>query len=109
MTLVETILQAWDKTMETKDSEHLGAYLADDFEFMDSNDEKDSRSETLDWSAKGECRIGDFKTIYEDDKVMCATHSATDESAGPSTAMIFAKHENGKATFWKILRAFDQS
>ncbi len=109
MTLVATILQAWDKTMETKDRKHLGAYLADDFEFMDPNGEKESRSETLEWSAKGHLRISDFKTIYEDDNVMCATHRVTDENAGPSTVMVFAKHENGKATFWKILRAFDQS
>ncbi len=109
MALVETILQAWDKTMETKNPDHLGAYLAQDFEFMDSNDERDSRSETLDWSTKGDLRIGDFKMIYEDDKVMCATHSVTDQNAGPSTVMVFAKHENGKATFWTILRAFDQN
>lgn len=106
MSIVEQILTAWDKTMETKDPTHLGTHLDDEFEFWSSDESVNSKAETREWSAAGGLRIGNFRTIYEDDKVSCATHNVTEDGAGPSTVMCFVKHKNGKATFWKILRAF---
>ena len=107
MSLAEQILTAWDKTMETGDANYLSKFLADDFVFTNTVNEKNNRAEVLDWSANGGLRIGNFKTIYEDENVFCAKHSVTQENAGPSNVMVFAKHENGKATFWKIHRAFE--
>jgi len=106
MSLVENILTAWDKTMETNDPAHLGAYLDETFEFLSSDDSVNSKAETLEWSAAGGLRIGNFKTVYEDNNVSCASHNVTEDGAGPSTVLCFVKHQNGKATFWKILRAF---
>ena len=106
MSIVEQILTAWDKTMETKDPTHLDTHLDDEFEFWSSDESVNSKAETLEWSAAGGLRIGNFRTIYEGDKVSCATHNVTEDGAGPSTVMCFVKHKNGKVTFWKILRAF---
>ena len=61
----------------------------------------------MDWSANGGLRSSNFKTIYEDENVFCAKHSVTQENTGPSSVMVFAKHENGKVTFWEIHRAFE--
>ena len=107
MSLAEKIMTAWDKTMETGDAEHLSQFLSDDFVFINNVDEENNRAEVLDWSVNGGLRIGNFTTIYEDKKVFCAKHNVTHENTGPSSVMVFAKHENGKATFWKIHRAFE--
>ena len=107
MSLAEQILTAWDKTMETGDANYLSEFLADDFVFTNTVNEKNNRAEVLDWSANGGLRIGDFTTIYEDDKVFCATHSVTQKNTGPSKVMLFAKHEDGKVTSWQINRAFE--
>jgi hypothetical protein len=69
MSLAEKIMTAWDKTMETGDAEHLSQFLSDDFVFINNADEENNRAEVLDWSANGELRIGNFKTIYEDENV----------------------------------------
>ena len=107
MSLAEKILAAWDKTMETGDAEHLSEFLSDDFVFINNVDEENNRAEVMDWSANGGLRIGTFKTIYEDENVFCAKHSVTQENTGPSNVMVFAKHEYGKVTFWKVHRAFE--
>ena len=107
MSLAEKILAAWDKTMETGDAEHLSEFLSDDFVFINNVDEENNRAEVMDWSANGGLRIGTFNTIYEDENVFCAKHSVTQGNTGPSNVMVFAKHENGKVTFWKIHRAFE--
>ena len=107
MSLAEKIMTAWNKTMETGDAEHLSQFLSDDFVFINNVDEENNRAEVLDWSVNGGLRIGNFTTIYEDEKVFCAKHSVTQENTGPSSVMVFAKHENGKTTFWKIHRAFE--
>ena len=107
MSLAEKILAAWDKTMETGDTEHLSEFLSDDFVFINNVDEENNRAEVLDWSANGGLRISNFQTIYEDENVFCAKHSVTQENTGPSNVMVFAKHESGKVTFWKIHRAFE--
>ena len=69
MGLAEKILAAWDKTMETGDAEHLSKFLSDDFVFINNIDEENNRAEVLDWSANGGLRIGNFKTIYEDENI----------------------------------------
>ena len=107
MSLAEKIMTAWNKTMETGDAEHLSQFLSDDFVFINNVDEENNRAEVLDWSVNGGLRIGNFTTIYEDKKVFCAKHRVTQGNTGPSSVMVFAKHENGKATFWKIHRAFE--
>ena len=94
MSLAEKIMTAWNKTMETGDAEHLSQFLSDDFVFINNVDEENNRAEVLDWSVNGGLRIGNFTTIYEDEKVFCAKHSVTQENTGPSSVMVFAKHEN---------------
>ena len=74
---------------------------------INNADEENNRAEVLDWSANGGLRISNFQTIYEDENVFCAKHSVTQENTGPSNVMVFAKHENGKVTFWKVHRAFE--
>ena len=69
MSLAEIIMTAWDKTMETGDAKHLIPFLSDDFVFINNVDEENNRAEVLDWSANGGLRIGNFKTIYEDENV----------------------------------------
>ena len=64
-------------------------------------------AKVLDWSANGGLRISNFQTIYEDENVFCAKHSVTQQNTGPSNVMVFAKHEYGKVTFWKVHRAFE--
>ena len=69
MSLAEKILTAWDKTMETGDAEHLSEFLSDDLVLINNADEENNRAEVLDWSASGGLRIGNFKTIYEDENI----------------------------------------
>jgi hypothetical protein len=61
--------------------------LLDDFVFINNVDEKNNRAEVLDWSANGGLRIGNLKTIYEDENVFCAKHSVTQENTGPSSVI----------------------
>ncbi len=58
-----TVLEAWDKTLETKDFTHLEKYLSDDFMFEDTNGELDNLENTKSWCIAGRLRINNFKTI----------------------------------------------
>ena len=93
--------------METGDAEHLSKFLSDDFVLIKNVDEEDNRVEVLDWSAKKGLRISNFKIIYEDENVFCAKHCVAQENTGSSDVMVFAKHEYGKVTFWKVHRTFE--
>ena len=105
MSIGEQILTAWDKTFETGNPDHLASFLTGDFELHDSDDSVDSKEETLTWSCNGRFRIANFKTIYEDEKVSCLTHTVTKNGADHGKVMCFVIYEAGKAKLWKILRA----
>ena len=63
MIQANTVLEAWDKTLETKDFTHLEKYLSDDFKFEDTNGELDNLENTKSWCIAGRLRINNFKTI----------------------------------------------
>ena len=46
MIQAKTVLEAWDKTLETMDSSHFSKYLLDDFHFEDTTGELDNLENT---------------------------------------------------------------
>ena len=46
MIQANTVLEAWDKTLETKDFTYLEKYLSDDFKFEDTTGELDNLKNT---------------------------------------------------------------
>ncbi len=48
-----TVLEAWDKTLETEDFTHLDKYLSYDFKFEDTNGELDNLENTKSWCIAG--------------------------------------------------------
>ena len=49
MIKANTVLEAWDKTLETMDFSHLAQYLSDDFQFEDTTGEVDDLENTKSW------------------------------------------------------------
>ena len=55
-----TLLEALDKNLETKDYTHLEKYLSDDFKFEDTSGELDNYENTKSWCIAGGLRINNF-------------------------------------------------
>ena len=53
MIQANTVLKAWDKTLETKDFTHLEKYLSRDFQFEDTTGELDNLENTKSWCVAG--------------------------------------------------------
>ena len=83
MTKANTVLEAWDNTLETMDFDHLAEYLS------------------------GELRISNFKTIRENENYIVATHDVVQEGKPKSNVLVYAEQTNGKFTYWKVQRAFE--
>ena len=107
MIQANTVLEAWDKTLETKDFSHLAQYLSDDFQFEDTSDEIGDLENTKSWCISGELRINNFKTIRENKNYIVATHGVSQEGKPNSNVLVYAEQNNGKFTYWKIQRAFE--
>ena len=107
MIQANTVLKAWDKTLETKDFTHLGKYLSSDFQFEDTTGELDNLENTKSWCVAGELRINNFKTIRENQDYIVATHDVIQEGKPKSSVLVYAEQTNGKFTYWKIQRAFE--
>ena len=60
MIKAETVLTAWDKTLETRDFSHLSVFLSDDFQFEDTTGEVEDLATTKSWCILGEIRIKNF-------------------------------------------------
>ena len=107
MIQANTVLKAWDKTLETRDFTHLSKYLSDDFQFEESTGEVDNLENTKIWCISGELRIHNFKTIRENENYIVATHDVSQVGKPESTVLVYAEQNNGKFTYWKIQRAFE--
>ena len=70
MIQAKTVLEAWDKTLETMDFKHLAQYLSDDFQFEDTTGELDNLENTKNWCVAGGLRINNFKTIRENENIL---------------------------------------
>ena len=107
MIQANTVLEAWDKTLETKDFTHLEKYLSDDFQFEDTNVELDNLENTKSCCIAGRLRINNFKTIRENENYIVATHDVIQEGKPKSNVLVYAEQTNGKFSNWKIQRAFE--
>ena len=107
MIQANTVLKAWDKTLETKDFTHLEKQLSRDFQFEDTTGELDNLENTKSWCVAGELRINNFKTIRENQDYIVATHDVIQEGKPKSNVLVYADQNNGKFTYWKIQRAFE--
>ena len=107
MIQAKTVLEAWDKTLETMDFKHLAQYLSDDFQFEDTTGELDNLENTKSWCVAGGLRINNFKTIRENENYVVATHDVIQEGTPKSNVLVYAEQNNGKFTYWKIQHAFE--
>ncbi len=107
MIRANTVLEAWDKTLETKDFTHLEKYLSGDFQFEDTTGEQDNLENTKCWCVAGELRINNFKTIRENENYIVVTHDVIQEGRPKSNVLVYAEQNEGKFTYWKIQRAFE--
>ena len=107
MIQANTVLKAWDETLETKDFTHLEKYLSRDFQFEDTTGELDNLENTKSWCVAGELRINNFKTIRENQDYIVATHDVIQEGKPKSNVLVYAEQNNGKFTYWLIQRAFE--
>ena len=107
MIQANTILEAWDKTFETKDFTHLEKYLSADFQVEDTTGELDNLENTKSWCVAGGLRINNFKTIRENENYIVATHDVIQEGKPKSNVLVYAEQTNGKFIYWKIQRAFE--
>ena len=102
-----TVLEAWDKTFETKDFSHLSQYLSEDFQVEYTTGEVDNLEVTKSWCVAGGLRINNFKTIRENANYIVATHDVVQEGKPKSNVLVYAEQNNGKFTYWLIQRAFE--
>ena len=107
MIKANTVLKAWDKTLNTMDFSYLAQYLSDDFQFEDTTGEVGNLENTKSWCISGELRINNFKTIRESEDYIVATHDVSQEGQPNSNVLVYAEQNNGKFTYWKIQRAFE--
>ncbi len=101
-------LEAFKESFFKQTSEPIAELISDDFVFINSRNETQTKDEMLEWVAGFEGRIGDFVTLYENDEVLVGTHSVSaygEESE--SKVMFFATVKGyGKISSWQINRSF---
>jgi len=107
MLQAKTVLEAWDKTLETMDFSHLAQYLSNDFQYADTTGDMHNSEDTKSWCVAGGSRINNFKTIRENENYIVATHDVVQEGKSKSNVLDNAEQNNGKFTYWKIQRAFE--
>ena len=107
MIKANTVLEAWDKTLETMDFSHLAQYLSEDFQVEYTTGEVDDIENTKSWCISGELRINNFKTIRQNESYIVATHCVNQKGKPNSNVLVYAEQNNGKFTYWKIQRAFE--
>ena len=107
MIQANTVLEAWDRTLETKDFTYLEKYLSGDFQFEDTTGELDNLENTKSWCVAGGLRINNFRIIRENGNYIVASHDVIQEGKPNSNVLVYAEQTNGKFTYWKIQRAFE--
>jgi hypothetical protein len=94
MIKANTVLKAWDKTLNTMDFSYLAQYLSDDFQFEDTTGEVGNLENTKSWCISGELRINNFKTIIESVNYIVATHDVSQEGQQNSNVLVYAEQNN---------------
>ena len=107
MIRAKTVLESWDKNLETMDFSRLAQYLSDDFQFEDTTGELDNLENTKSWCVAGGLTINNFKTVRENKNFIVATHDVVQEKKAKSNVLVYAEQNDKKFIYWKIQRAFE--
>ena len=101
-------LEAFQQSFVKQTSEPIAELISDDFVFINSKNETQTKDEMLEWVACFEGRIGDFVTLYENDEVLVGTHSVSAYGEESETkVMFFATVKGyGKISSWQVNRSF---
>ena len=101
-------LESFQESFVKQTSEPIAELISDDFVFISSKNETQTKDEMLEWVASLEGRIGDFVTLCENDELLVGTHSVSaygEESE--SKVMFFATVKGyGKISSWQVNRSF---
>ena len=95
-------LEAWRSAISQGDVSDLDEMLAEDLVFENSEGNRETKSEVLEWAKAGGFAINPLNVYHEDENVICGTHTYEAEGEPNWVVMYFAKFENGKCTFWKV-------
>ena len=107
LTFMDAII-AWGRAIEKTNFTDFEVLLAEEFEWHSMNSGlATSREDTLRFVRETEMRIGNYKTLYNSDGVICGTHSVFQEGMDETIVMCVAElSEDGKQLKkWTITRA----
>ena len=101
-------LEAFQESFVKQTSEPIAELISDDFVFINSKNETQTKDEMLEWVASFEGRIGDFVTLYENDEVLVGTHSvsAYGEESKSNVMWFETVKGDGKRSSWQVNRAY---
>ena len=92
-------LEAFQESFVKQTSEPIAELISDDFVFISSKNETQTKDEMLEWVASFEGRIGDFVTLYENDEVLVGTHSVSAYGEESESKVMFFATVKGMARF----------
>tara|TARA_X000001036_G_scaffold332875_1_gene311686 strand:- start:2213 stop:2590 length:378 start_codon:yes stop_codon:yes gene_type:complete len=99
----------WGLAMETKNLTSLEMIMCDEtFSWNSINGaSSSSKEETLNWVRNTDFKIGNYKTLYNGEGVICGTHSVFEPGKDETIVMCVIKlSEDGtKVGKWSITRA----
>jgi len=94
--------------METKNLTDFELMLTDDFEWHSMNSQGQiARADTIGWVRSTDMKIGNFKTLYDGEDVVCGTHSVFEEGKDETIVMcvIVLGEDRNQVKTWSITRA----
>lgn len=90
----EDFVDAFRIGSDTGNAERLGSMLADNFNWVTSEMDKDA---TLSWTSNTSFKInGQAETFYENDEVIAGTHPVLDDDGKQNIVMGVARLRDGK-------------
>ena len=107
LTFMDAII-AWARAIEKTNFTDFEVILSEGFEWHSTNSGRaTSREDTMRFVRETEMRIGNYKTLYNSDGVICGTHSVFEEGMDETIVMCVAElSEDGKKLKkWTITRA----
>ena len=107
LTFTDAII-AWARAIEKTNFTDFEVLLSEEFEWHSTNSGRaTSREDTMRFVRGTEMRIGNYKTLYNSDGVICGTHSVFEEGMDETIVMCVAElSEDGKKLKkWTITRA----
>jgi hypothetical protein len=107
LTFTDAII-AWARAIEKTNFTDFEVILSEEFEWHSANSGRaTSREDTMRFVRETEMRIGNYKTLYNSDGVICGTHSVFEEGMDETIVMCVAElSEDGKKLKkWTITRA----